>query len=221
MEGNTLHLKVGFGKESDQFFDFIRPALVHQLLGQLEAEGKRRRERERQDLFFIIRGVHLYHGRSEVCSGLHCSGQERQINGSDTSSVLSLFLHFHMASFTSSGLFFLFFMLTICPRSCFGFCVFLATVGKKNKKRSRMFKATRQLRRQLKQSSLDRQQQVERRRVTVCSRPSCQAYYCNDFYCFKMSRHTPETQCMKVISFHCEQTEASLRGNRPMVWPFQ
>lgn len=101
----------------------------------------------------------------------------------------------------------------------FWFCVFLATVGKKS---SRMFKATRQLRRQLKQSSLDRQQrQVERRRVTVCSRPSCQAYYCNDFYCFKMSRHTLETQCMKVISFHCEQTEASLRGNRPMVWPFQ
>lgn len=24
---------------------------------------------------------------------------------------------------------------------------------------------------------------------------------------------------MKVITFHCEQTEASLRGNRPMVWP--
>lgn len=57
--------------------------------------------------------------------------------------------------------------------------------------------------------------------MTVCSRPSCQAYYCNDFYCFKMSRHTPETQCMKVISFHCEQTEASLRGNRTSVWPLQ
>lgn len=112
---------------------------------------------------------------------------------------------------------FLFFILTICLCSCFGFVSF----GHCRKNSSRMFKATRQLRRQLKQSSLDRQQQVERRRVTMCSRPSCQAYYCNDFYCFKMSRHTPETQCMKVISFHCEQTEASLRGNRPMVWPFQ
>lgn len=103
--------------------------------------------------------------------------------------------------------------------SCFSFAS-RVTVGKK-REHFWMFKATRQLWWQLKQSSLDRRQQVERRRVTVCSRPSCQAYYCNDFYCFKMSRHTPETQCMKVISFHCEQTEASLRGNRTSVWPLQ
>lgn len=53
------------------------------------------------------------------------------------------------------------------------------------------------------------------------SRTCCQAYLSNDFYCFKMLRHTPETRRMKVISFHCEQTEALLRGNRPMVWPSQ
>ena len=43
MEENTLHLKVGFGKEGNQFFDFISPAMVYQVFGQLETEKKRGR----------------------------------------------------------------------------------------------------------------------------------------------------------------------------------
>lgn len=45
---------------------------------------------------------------------------------------------------------------------------------------------------------------------------SCRANHGND--CFKMSR---SSGAVEVISFHCEQTEASLRGNRPLVWPYQ
>lgn len=118
------------------------------------------------------------------------------------------------ASLISDGLCWILYLFVHVP-------VLVLSFNYREEKSSQMFKATWQLRRQLNQSSLDHQQWVERRRVTVCSRLSCQAYYCNDFYCFKMSRHTPETQCMKVISFHCEQTEASLKGNRPTVWPFQ
>lgn len=66
---------MGFGKEGNQFFDFIPPALIYQLFRQLEAEKK---EKERQDIFFIIRGIHLYHGMSEVGPSLRCSSQERQ-----------------------------------------------------------------------------------------------------------------------------------------------
>ena len=179
---------------------------------------------------------------SEVWSSLHCISQTRQTSKHRQKSLVKFSFyqiqtavthhrcrHYYQWTAPSYGpnysqLTFYYLMLIICLFLCFGFLYLSATVGKNLfflKKCSWKFKATRQLRWQLKQSSLDRQQQVERQQVTVCSRLSCQAYYCNDFYCFKMLWRTPETQCMKVISFHCEQTEASLRGNRPMVWPFQ
>ena len=44
MKKKTPHLKVGFGKESNQFFDFISPALVYEFLYQLEAEEMRKGE---------------------------------------------------------------------------------------------------------------------------------------------------------------------------------
>lgn len=38
MEENTLHLQMRFGKEAEQFFDFLSPVMVYQLFKQLEAE---------------------------------------------------------------------------------------------------------------------------------------------------------------------------------------
>lgn len=74
--------------------------------------------------------------------------------------------------------------------------------------------ATRRLRRHQAEQPASRP-----RTVTACSRSSRRAHYVNGLQCFKMWMRAEQTQCMKVISFHCKQTEASVRGNRATVWP--
>lgn len=53
------------------------------------ANWKQRKRGEAGYVFFIIRGIHLYHGLNEVCCSLHRASQGRQRNVQRVKEVLS------------------------------------------------------------------------------------------------------------------------------------
>lgn len=151
---NALYLKVGFWKEINQFFDFISPAMVYQLLHQLEAEKKRR------GMIYI----YIYHGPSEVCYSLLCKTENQADSEKEwNSTYIWLRLQWHVVgtvfyySWTPLSycpdyfqLAFQYLMLIICLLFCLGFVSFSHCW--KKKKGSWMFKATRQFRWQRKKT---------------------------------------------------------------------